>query len=172
MCTPKKQRRVAKIFITLIAYTGIAVGWDLKSWRIPNIYVICGMLAGILTSLVFQGRQGLVGSVTGILIPVVVLFILFLLKAIGGGDIKLFSAVGSFVGTDIGFIMLYSFIAGGILSLLYLLRVSFKSITNRNHNSKTDGDGEKNRKSPLKARIHFSIAIFIGTACYVVLKHM
>ncbi len=129
-------------------------------------------MAGILTNIVFQNKQDLVGSVVGILIPVVALFILFLFKALGGGDIKLLSAIGSFVGTDIGFIIFYSFIAGGILSLLYLIRVSFISITNRNNYSKMDSDGEKNKKSLLKARIHFSLAIFIGTVCYVLFKHM
>jgi len=172
VCIQQKQRRVVKIFITLVAYTGIAAVFDIKTWRIPNIYAICGMMAGILKAVLFQGKHGLCYSIIGMMLPVAVLFVLFLLKAIGGGDIKLFSAIGSFIGADIGFIMLYSFIAGGILSFIYLISSIVKSNTNRISNSKLISAGENNLNLPFKGKIHFSPAILIGTIWYAVLKHL
>jgi Flp pilus assembly protein protease CpaA len=87
----------------------------------------------------------------GLVIPFVLLVILFLVGVMGAGDIKLFSMTGCFVGKNIGWIMLYSFVAGGILSLAYILVRLFAR-------------GSLKRKE----KIHFSLAILIGTAGFLV----
>ncbi|MGN0395514.1 MAG: prepilin peptidase [Coprococcus sp.] len=153
----------------MIIYIGIAVIYDFKTWRIPNMFVVCGMAAGAAASMITRGIvRGVECSIAGIVIPVAALFILFILKTVGGGDIKLFAAIGSFAGTDIGYIMLYSFIAGGILSFIYLIRLIIKSITGRNKKSENNSENSLTIRKMLKSKIHFSLAVFIGTVCYVV----
>lgn len=165
---------------------------DLISFRISNGYILCGMAMGLISSFIREGVHGILEGLIGGIIPIILLFVLFFIKAMGGGDIKLFSAIGCFIGKSIGFILLYSFIFGGILSIIYLIRAFVKSMTyhssnthkdlqnslqnNINNNSRDNSQDiykglcyiSKDKLSPLKARIHFSIAIFAGVICFIV----
>ncbi len=135
------------------------------------MYVAVGMITGFVISVMKRGiYAGSRHSAVGIIIPVGILFILFIAKAIGGGDIKLLSAAGSFIGTDVGFIIIYSFVAGGILSFIYLIRLLMKSVTSRNKNSNQNNGEALDIHCICKAKIHFSLAILLGTVCYLWLK--
>ncbi len=78
----------------------------------------------------------------GTVAPIIILFILFLIKGLGAGDIKLISVVGAFTGMAVLKIMVYAFISGGILSVIYF--IGFR-----------------------KRKIHFSLAVFIGVLYYI-----
>lgn len=88
-------------------------------------------------------------SLAGIFIPIVILFFLHRLRFIGAGDIKLLAMVGSYLGFDILYVILYSFIFGGVISIL---RILFNFI----------------HKDNTSKYIHFTLAIFISSI-YVVL---
>ncbi|MCM1494813.1 MAG: A24 family peptidase [Bacteroides sp.] len=99
----------------------MAVVFDLRSYRIPNLLIVIGLTVGISWSFYNAGWNGLLESVAGIGLPVVVLFLLHQLRMLGAGDIKLFSVIGGFVGHPVWGILLYSFIAGGILAAIQML---------------------------------------------------
>jgi prepilin peptidase CpaA len=85
--------------------------------------VLSSVLLGLIINAYMYGFQGLKSSLFGIAVPVVLLFVLFYLKLIGAGDIKLFSAIGALMGYKfILYAMTYSFIFAGILSLFRLLQ--------------------------------------------------
>jgi prepilin peptidase CpaA len=95
---------------------------DIKTGRIKNFIVLPFIAAGPVISLIFFGSRGLLDSIAGILVPVVILFILYALKMLGAGDIKLFCAIGSIMGAKFAICsMLYSFIAGGIFAIFIML---------------------------------------------------
>lgn len=119
---------------------------------------------------------GLLISIVGCIIPVMVLYFLFFVRALGAGDIKLLSVAGAFVGADVLRLTVYSFLAGGVISVIYLIRelilhrlsgtgrakgTAKQSITIRNIFSKTNYIFKEKR------RVHFSVAILCGVLYYM-----
>ena len=101
----------------------IAVGMDLSSCRIKNQLIIFGMAAGILSWLPFSSKEDVGSLLAGIVIPIVVCWIPFLMHALGAGDIKLFSVVGCINGGwDAVFCIGFSFFIAAVMSLCRLIR--------------------------------------------------
>lgn len=147
----------------------MAVISDFRTWKIPNRLILAGLIIGIFISIFQKGIvTGLRCSVTGCMLPIIFLICLYFLRIIGGGDIKLFSMAGSFIGTDIIYIIVYSFIFGGVLSVFYILKLFyFKAIHHSRYSETTTDLTESfNRKN----RIHFSLAIFTGTIYYFLFR--
>jgi prepilin peptidase CpaA len=157
------ESQIAEI-VCLLTIASMAVYWDIKNWRIPNWLIGFGMISGFTWGAVQSGfRTGLLKSLLGVIVPIVILYFLFLIKALGAGDIKLFAVVGSYIGTPVITIIFYSFLAGGVISLIYLLMGIILSVTYRKNLS-----GETGRNAGLmKHRIHFSLAIMAGVLMYV-----
>lgn len=161
----QQERRAEDIIylIPLIATASTAVVTDYERWIIPNRLIAIGLIQGFLVSAGLNGlRAGLLVSLKGCVIPVVALYVLFLCRALGAGDIKLLAVVGTFVGTDVTKVIVYSFLAGGIISLVFLLKEILLSITNRKEISKKGFYAELR-----KSRVHFSAAILLGIMCYI-----
>lgn len=109
-------------YIVLVCLIILAVVSDIKDSKIRNIYVIPSLLLGVIINTYLHGFQGLKSSLLGIAVPILLLFVLFCLKLIGAGDIKLFSAIGALMGHKfLLYAMAYSFIFAGILSVFHLL---------------------------------------------------
>lgn len=94
---------------------------DIRSYRIPNGLIVVGLILGMIHSFYSNKWNGLFESVTGILLPVILLLILHQLRMLGAGDIKLFAVIGGWIGHSVGNVMVYSFIAGGILAAIQML---------------------------------------------------
>lgn len=124
-----------------------AVVTDLRERRISNRLIAFGLLSSLIFRILGEGSIGIVHFLVNISIPVILLFLLFQLRALGAGDIKLFSVVGGFLEMRQLFAVIITafFVAAaiGIGKLLYQ-KISAK---------KTDGN---------KTFIHFSLAILIG----------
>lgn len=80
------------------------------------------MLIGLLTNLILGGFKGLSDSLLATIVPFILLVILYALRMLGAGDIKLFCALGSIVGLKaIIHIMVYSFLSGGIIAVIFII---------------------------------------------------
>lgn len=91
---------------------------DIKTYKIKNNIVYPFILIGLITNLYLDGLDGLTSSFKGIIIPIALLILLFILRMLGAGDIKLFSAIGSIMGLEfVTYTIIYSFIAGGVMAL-------------------------------------------------------
>ena len=100
----------------------IALRSDIKSYKIKNIVILTFIIIGMLTNSIVYGYEGFIDSFLGVIIPLLLLFILYALKMLGAGDIKLFSALGAVFGAKYIFdILAYSFIAGGIIALILVI---------------------------------------------------
>ncbi len=109
-----------KIMIVLAGLV-IAAVKDMKTGKISNSYNLLLGLVGVACGLVIGGIKGLLFSLLGAVIPVVLLMILFSKGVLGAGDIKLFSALGAFSGLKIIWLIMYSFLLCGIYGLGLIL---------------------------------------------------
>lgn len=99
----------------------LAVWFDLRSRRIPNKLVITGLALSLGLHMFAIGDQfQLWGS--GLLIGFGMLLPLYVLDAMGAGDIKLMAMVGAFLGPRSAFeAVLMTMLAGGVLSVAVAL---------------------------------------------------
>lgn len=102
----------------LLLTLGLAVFFDLRERRIPNLLIAAG-LAGAMLLAALNGGSAALGSAMGAMAVAMMAFIpFFALGLIGAGDVKLAGVVGSLVGFDALFpVLLYILIAGGIFGL-------------------------------------------------------
>lgn len=105
------------IWIMILVMIIVATHFDIKSGKIPNSFNLTFGIIGITTAIWLAGEKGLLNSLAGIVIPVIILMPLFTLRVIGAGDIKLISAVGAFLGTKVCLVVIYSFLSCGVYGL-------------------------------------------------------
>jgi prepilin peptidase CpaA len=106
--------------VLLALVLGAAV-YDVRYRRIPNWLTITGVLAGLaLNRFLDQGRPGMfVSSLLGLAIAFGVYFVLYALRAMGAGDVKLMAAVGAIAGWPNWFgIFIVTAIVGGVMALI------------------------------------------------------
>lgn len=98
-----------------------AVFYDLRNYRIPNSLILLGYILGI----VFRLREGLPGLAlfaAGAVLPVISLILLQRAGILGGGDIKLLSVIGGFLGLRESLkCMVFSFLFAAVLSLIRII---------------------------------------------------
>lgn len=125
----------------------IAVGMDLKCMRISNRLILIGLGMALIQRFVCEGIQGVLTGVCHISFPVIVLYLLFLIGALGAGDIKLFSVVGGFVNFKVlVWCMIYAFLLAAVFSLGKVLYFAIC------------------RRELGRHKMHFSVAILVGLA--------
>lgn len=111
-----------KIFILFFLLV-IAVAQDICSGRVSNRLILLGLLIGLICKVQEDEARGIYLFLRNVSVPVILFYLLFLMRVLGAGDIKLFSMIGGILTIEELLLCIwYSFIIGGILSLLYLLR--------------------------------------------------
>jgi len=110
------------ITLAFVAFVGAAAVWDVTRRKIPNSLVLAG-LTGALALRALGGWPPLGAGLAGAGLAFVITFPFFLLRGMGGGDVKLFVAVGAFMGPA-GFFaaLIASAIVGGVLGLVLAIR--------------------------------------------------
>lgn len=105
----------------LLAILGIAAVIDCRTYRIPNWLTGPAILAGITLNTVTMQFPGLVFSLEGAAVGLGVFVILYVCGWMGAGDVKLFAAVGSFLGPaqTISAALVIALV-GGLLAFLVL----------------------------------------------------
>jgi prepilin peptidase CpaA len=167
---------VLKLVWTLLLLLG-AIAMDLKDRRIWNGLICLGMVTGLCFRFWESGVTGLLEGVLHLLIPILLFFLLFLIRALGAGDIKLFSMIASIWNVRLLFwCMVSSFVIGAVIAMGKMLFC--KNFFKRIHYffdylNKVIHEGSLSvYDSPSKEEnnfIHFSIPIGIGfLAAYLI----
>lgn len=145
-----------------------AVISDFRSEKIPNLLILIGIGCGIAYRIVVCSALWY-EIVVGIVAPIILFFFLFLISALGAGDIKLFSVIGCFWPvSDLMLCIVLSFVTGAVLSIGKLLihKQLFESLSCFYHYFQTFFQTHKLQRYPgrdIKVRqLHFSLAIYIG----------
>ena len=108
----------------LLAVTlGIAMFTDVSDNKIRNSVTIPAALAGLFFNTVESGAGGILLSLKGWLVPILLLFVLYSINVMGAGDIKLFAAIGAIMGLPfVIYSFLFSVYAGGGIAGWLLFR--------------------------------------------------
>ena len=111
-----------------IALAIIAVVWDLRTRRIPNVLTFGAALVGVVVHGYSGGLPGAGWSVVGWFLGVAFFLPFFALGGMGGGDVKLLAALGAWLGPGpTVWVALFSLIAGGVLGLAVAIGYGYLS---------------------------------------------
>lgn len=186
-------RIVGLLALLPMALLLLAVVWeDVRHQRIPNRLVFWGAGLGVLLNTFWPegfgfvsqlpGGLGFVSAIEGLALGLVVMLPMYLLRAMGAGDVKLMAMVGAFLGPwDVIGAVLCSFVAGGLLALGYAWKIGVLRRTLQNirfilYSSavKIAGGGIPTLEdAPETAgKFPYAVAIAVGTLGYLAWKSM
>ena len=97
---------------------------DLRSGSIPNYLTLPGICLGLALGFFNREVNGRILALVGALVTALVPLLLFRFRAMGGGDVKLFAAIGALVGAGTGLeIQMAAFAIGALQGMtMWLLR--------------------------------------------------
>ncbi len=110
---------IKEFFLLLYLFT--AVLEDFRCRKVPNWWILFGFSIGLVSLL--EEKNPYYYYITGCLLPFFLLMVLYIIRILGAGDIKLFMVVGLFLGRkEILYVIGWSFLFGGIYALMKLFR--------------------------------------------------
>ena len=133
---PEAWQAISLTALALLVLTALV--FDLRQRRIPNKLVLVALAAGLFINLIgpqvwqsgtgpltaYPSALGAKGALLGALTGLAIFLPLYLLSAMGAGDVKLMAGIGSFVGpaTSID-VALFILVTGGVLSVVRMVWV-------------------------------------------------
>jgi len=104
----------------LCGLIAIAAAYDALFRRIPNWLTAAGIILGLALNVFLRGVwPGLRFSLAGLIAAFAIYFVLYRLRAMGAGDVKLMAAIGSLVGWESWIaIFLITAVLGGFAALV------------------------------------------------------
>lgn len=106
---------------TLMALLCVAAWFDIKARRIPNWLVLTGLISSLGIQLLFSSGSFSAWSL-GLLAGFGLFLPLYLVHAMGAGDVKLMAVVGGFLGpAAVVDVVLTTLVAGGVLAIAVAL---------------------------------------------------
>jgi prepilin peptidase CpaA len=109
----------AAVFLSGVA----ACATDLRARRIPNWLTFGSALLAFAVHSALDGWAGAQHAGAGWVVGTLVFLPLFLLRGMGGGDVKLLAAFGAWLGTaDVLWLAAYASMSGGVLGIAVAIR--------------------------------------------------
>jgi len=107
----------------LLPLAAVITYFDVRYRRIPNLFVLATLVSGLIINFMAAGVSGLASSAGGCLLGFGLMLVLHVFGAMGAGDVKLFAAVGSVLGTHLVMpTFLVVLMTGGVLAVYTILR--------------------------------------------------
>jgi prepilin peptidase CpaA len=144
---------------------------DVRSARLPNRLTYTAVVAGLVLRTAL-GWTGLKNGLIGIAIAGGLFCVLYIMGAMGGGDMKMMAAVGAWVGrTHVVTVLIAIGLAGGVLALVSIIFNKNLIQTVRNavrlvmfrFTAGLAPHPEMNVQAPGSRRVPFGVAIAMGT---------
>ena len=145
-----------------------AVIMDVRTGKIDNRFLGGSMLTGVLLQISVCGAEWYFVLLRAAF-PAAVFWLLFRMRVLGAGDIKLFSVIGCFWSfQNLLYCIGFSFAAGAVFSLIRLIRLrelisSFASVLSYFQSIFRQGRVEQYPGRDRQGhQIHFSVAVYFG----------
>jgi prepilin peptidase CpaA len=108
--------------IAVVVLGAAAAVTDWRTRRIPNVLTFGAAAVAVAFALATGGPRGMLWSLAGFGVGLVIFLPLFALRALGAGDVKLLAAMGAWLGPSlVGWVAVYGAIAGGVLAVPWLV---------------------------------------------------
>ena len=176
----------------LAGLLGAAVWHDVRTRRIPNRLVLGGAVAGLAFQALLPagaglfttpfGALGLLDGLAGLGLGLALLLPMYMLGAMGAGDVKLMAMCGAFLGPrDVLGAALLTLMAGGALALAVALASGRLSLVLSNLRqlllhalvrAGTGGSARLDAPPVATGKLAYAIAIAAGTALQLVLARV
>lgn len=115
--------RTGAIELVVVLTVLVAAYTDIRWGKIYNWLTLPAIVLGWVLNFAFDGLPGLGTSLAGFALAFGIGFVLFNLKALTGGDVKLIAAIGALMGVKFAVAMLlYTGLAGGVLGFWWSAR--------------------------------------------------
>jgi len=133
--------------LNILVFTAVAAAMDLKWWKVRNLWILAGIAGGMLYQFFSEESPGIAQGIIGMILPAVLLGFFWYSGLIGAGDVKLFSAVGLWIGGVLILeFMLFSLLSGAVY--FFILAAAGRPVNEL-----------------LKKRIHIAVCAFISALC-------
>lgn len=150
----------------------LAAATDIQRFQISNRLIISGFLFGCIFQVSEWGVKGIGVFLVNVSIPVILLYLLFLIRVLGAGDIKLFSMIGGIWGLQVLCVTIAdSFLVAAVMSLckiLYHRNLISRLWVFKGYVCQSLASGRllayPQESQGKQHVIHFSVAILIGYA--------
>ena len=152
---------------------------DLKTRRLPNVWTLGGLAAGLVVQFGWGGVAGLVDGLEAAGICVLFLLIPFLVRAAGAGDLKMLAACGALVGMRQVLLLLLAVSFAGFFVAVGMLVTRKVGAARMKHAFRSLFDWRYDRKAGRAAlppkedegnRVPFGVAIAVGTLATLILE--
>lgn len=171
--------------IVLLLILLAAVYTDYRRGIVPNWIIVFGIVSGLFESFIKGGLESFLLGIAAAVLPVVLLYFVFMIGALGAGDLKLFSVVGSFLGIKGVLISLcIAFVIGAVISIIKMIRYhnfkeriyyffSYVADIARSgkwtlYDTRLNEDSSKSSSENIpEHKIHFALPILLGTLMYM-----
>ncbi len=172
--------------ISVLVLLLLVASWqDYCGYSIRNALVSAGALLGVALNTFLPAGIGILDSLAGCGIGLLLLLPFYIWRMMGAGDVKLMAMVGAFVGSnDILGAFLSTLIAGGLLALIVALH---KGMLHRLLNNLTrifirmlwinksrflqDSSSVFKATADSIGKLPYAIAIAIGTLTFLIINH-
>lgn len=164
-------------FLALATLVAIASVYDIRTRRIPNWLIVVGLGSSLFYQAISGYGYGFTFWLIGLSAGFFFFVPLYVMRAMGAGDVKLMAAVGSFVGGIAAFqTVLLTLLAGGALALLVMLwnrswKLVFENISLMTANITMAAMTRHLPKAevPVKSagNLPYGVAIAVGTLLYI-----
>jgi len=143
---------------------------DLRSCRVPNWLTVSAMVMGLSGHVVNNGLAGMIFSLEGLGLGLMLFLVFYVIGGMGAGDVKLLAAVGSFIGPEavlsagIMAMLLGGLYAIAIMISLYGLRAGMKQIgTLLTYCMLVPGSPRTLTPAKAQPRLRYALVIGLGT---------
>lgn len=157
--------------VLLTPWLGYLCFSDAKYRRLPNVWTLGGLAAGLLVQSGWWGWAGLKDGLAAAGVGVLFMLVPFLIRGVGAGDLKMLAACGAFLGLREMPLFLIATSFAGFFVLVWMivarhantarLKHLFRSVFDWRYDRKA-GKAALPPKSDERVRVPFGVAIAIG----------
>lgn len=154
----------------MLLFVAVAAWFDVRKKRIPNWLSLIGLAGGLLWAILFAGRAAYAGDPwLGFAIGFGAMLLLYFLKGVGAGDVKMLAGFGLLAGyPDIIYYLFFSSLASAVLMLVPLAwRGELWSWFRRGVRLGKRGPAEA---EPTPVSTSYALGLLIGTVWVFVLE--